>query len=138
MHLVHADAQGRERGVVAIRIEPGNADSAFFKQFLRPNGTASSGSGMQKREDNSFPDFGSTELVPMKMTAETALAEVNNFSDFWTYSGSLTSPPCKEGIRFWVARNVLFVSNWQMQEILGVSAYSAREEQEVWMHGINV
>lgn len=72
------------------------------------------------------------------MNAEMALAEVNRFSDFWTYQGSLTSPPCTEGIRFWVARNVMFVSNAQMQEILAVSTYSARAEQEVWMHQINV
>jgi carbonic anhydrase len=32
----------------------------------------------------------------------------------------------------------LFVSNAQMQDILRVSTYSARAEQEVWMHEINV
>jgi carbonic anhydrase len=50
----------------------------------------------------------------------------------------LTSPPCREGIRFFIARNILFVSNAQMQDILRVSTYSARAEQEVWMHEINV
>jgi carbonic anhydrase len=67
-----------------------------------------------------------------------ALKEVNMFNEFWTYEGSLTSPPCTEGIRWWVGRNVLFVGVKQMQSILGVSTYSARVEQEVWMHGINV
>jgi carbonic anhydrase len=52
--------------------------------------------------------------------------------------GSLTSPPCTEGIRFFVARNILFVGNAQMQDILNVSTYSARAEQEVWLHQINV
>ena len=52
--------------------------------------------------------------------------------------GSLTSPPCTEGIRFFVARNILFVGNKQMQDILRVSTYSARAEQEVWLHQINV
>jgi carbonic anhydrase len=57
----------------------------------------------------------------------------------WTFSaGSLTSPPCTEGIRFFVARNILFVGNAQMQDILNVSTYSARAEQEVWLHQINV
>lgn len=54
------------------------------------------------------------------------------FNEFWTYKGSLTSPPCTEGIRWFVARNVLFVSVEQMQAILAVSTYSARVEQEVW------
>jgi carbonic anhydrase len=128
LHLVHANAEGHERGVVAIRIDPGNADSAFFNQFLKAEG----------EENASFPSFGSTEQFRMEMMAETALKEVNMFSDFWTYKGSLTSPPCTEGIRWWVARQVLFVSNRQMQEILKVSTYSSRVEQEVWMHGINV
>lgn len=57
---------------------------------------------------------------------------------FFPTTGSLTSPPCTEGIRFFVARNILFVGNQQMQDILGVSTYSARAEQEVWLHQINV
>jgi carbonic anhydrase len=74
----------------------------------------------------------------MEIDMLQALKEVNMFNEFWTYEGSLTSPPCTEGIRWWVARNVLFVGVEQMQRILGVSTYSARVEQEVWMHGINV
>lgn len=74
----------------------------------------------------------------MDLDMHQALQEVNTFSDFWTYRGSLTSPPCTEGIRWWVARNVLFVGHAQMREILRGSTYSARVEQEVWMHGVNV
>lgn len=53
------------------------------------------------------------------------------------YRGSLTSPPCTEGIRFYVARQILFVGVEQMRAILRVSHYSARAEQEVWQHEIN-
>lgn len=55
-----------------------------------------------------------------------------------TIKGSLTSPPCTEGVRFFVARNILFVGNEQMRQILNASTYSARSEQEVWLHQINV
>lgn len=51
--------------------------------------------------------------------------------------GSLTSPPCTEGIRFYVARQIIFVGVEQMRAILRVSHYSARAEQEVWQHEIN-
>lgn len=74
----------------------------------------------------------------MQMNVYQALQEVNVFSDFWTYMGSLTSPPCTQGIRWWVARNTLFVGVQQMREILGVSTFSARVEQLVWEHGINL
>lgn len=67
-----------------------------------------------------------------------AIREVADFSNFWTYQGSLTSPPCKEGIRWFVARNILFTSVKQMQDLLGASTFSARAEQEVWLHQVNV
>lgn len=145
LHLVHADATGKEKAVVAIRIDPGNKDSPFFQQFIEAaNGSAPNATVPLTRRVttpdtvSSFPGFGSTERISLTMNAETALQEVNMFADFWTYSGSLTSPPCTEGIRFFVARQVLFVSHDQMREILAVSTYSARVEQEVWLHGINV
>jgi carbonic anhydrase len=126
LHLVHSDASGAEKGVVAIRIDPGNADSAFFSQFLSDS------------PSSAMPSFNSADTRSLTIDMLQAIKEVNMFSDFWTYKGSLTSPPCTEGIRWWVARNTMFVSVQQMQAILRVSTYSARVEQEVWMHGINV
>ena len=67
-----------------------------------------------------------------------ALKEVGNLKNFWTYKGSLTTPPCSEGLRWWVAGKVLEVSDAQMQALLGVSTYSARVEQMVWNHAIGV
>jgi carbonic anhydrase len=120
LHLVHADAEGHEKAVVAMRIDPGNAESPFFAQFP------------------AVPGFDDETAHAMRMDGLMALKEVNMFNEFWTYKGSLTSPPCTEGIRWFVARNVLFVSVEQMQAILTVSTYSARVEQEVWQHQINV
>lgn len=68
LHLVHADAQGHERAVMAIRIDPGNSDSQFFRQLppmIGFNATSESRSE-----------------VPMNINE--ALREINNFSDFWT------------------------------------------------------
>lgn len=135
IHFVHADANGVKKGVVAIRIDPGNRDSAFFSQFIASS--SSSNTNLTSMASSPLPGFTSTERVPMTLDIMAALKEVNMFSDFWTYSGSLTSPPCTEGIRWWVARNTLWVGNAQMQAILGVSTFSARVEQEVWLHGIN-
>lgn len=129
LHLVHADASGAEKAVVAIRIDPGNIASPFFSQF---EGGASGAPAASL-----VPNFDSAETLPMGMDVAQALREVNMFNEFWTYRGSLTSPPCTEGIRFFVARNVLFTSVDQMREVLRVSTYSARAEQEVWMHQIN-
>ncbi|RKF83213.1 Carbonic anhydrase [Golovinomyces cichoracearum] len=122
LHLVHSYANGDEAGVIAILIDPGLSQSEFFSQFTSP--------GM-------IPSYNSSEQIPSALNIALAISEVNGFHEFWTYSGSLTSPPCTEGIRFWVGRNTLFVSTPQLQELLRVSTFSARPEQSVWAHEIN-
>lgn len=121
MHFVHVTAEGKPRAVLAFRVDPGNANSTFFEEM---------------------PDYFSFRHLDGRINAtmnpRLALDEVNRFNEFWTYKGSLTSPPCTEGIRFFIARNILFVGNGQMQDILRNSIYSARAEQEVWLHQINV
>ena len=119
LHLVHVDSKGVEAAVLAVRLDPGNRDSPFFSQ-LPP-----------------MIPFGDTTEVPVTLTMNTLLDSVLRFNEFWTYQGSLTSPPCTEGIRWFMARQINFVGVAQMQALLGVSTYSARAEQEVWQHRIN-
>lgn len=107
--------EGRPRAVVAIRLEPGVRNSTFFEQLPNPLLTYN----------------GTTSYENFNMDIFPALEEVQELSEFWTYRGSLTSPPCEEGIRFFVARQILFVGVEQMQAILQVSTFSARQEQRV-------
>ncbi len=76
-------------------------------------------------------------MEDVEMNMSMALDGVDTVSEFWTYKGSLTSPPCSEGIRWFVARAIAFTSVEQMRMVLGASTYSARQEQEVWLHEIN-
>jgi len=123
LHFVHTDARGNGRVVLAFRIDPGNAASGFFDQLP---------------ELISFRNATTMRHSNVTFDPALALGEVNWFHEFWTYRGSLTSPPCTEGVRWYIARNILFLSVEQMQAILGASIYSARAEQEVWQHQINV
>lgn len=120
LHFVHVNAKGAARSVLAFRIDPGNTESAFFDQLP---------------EMISFRN--STTRVNATMNPSLALDEVKHFEEFWTYKGSLTSPPCTEGIRWFIARNTLFLGVEQMQTLLVNSIYSARAEQRVWRHQIN-
>ncbi|KAF5868937.1 putative carbonic anhydrase protein [Botrytis fragariae] len=127
LHFVHATASGAERAVVAFMIDPipfGTvANSTFFDSFPL----------------SSIPSFSdATTRIPLDLDLKQALTEINNAKDFWTYEGSLTSPPCTEGMRWFVAGKKMLVGTEQMQEILAVSTYSAREEQGIWGHNINV
>ena len=119
VHLVHVDNEGHEKAVLAIRLDPGTGSPPFFSS-LPPM--------------VSFRDPTPTDA---KMVMEPLLESVHHFNEFWTYRGSLTSPPCKEGIRWFVAGIVAYTSADQMQAILGNSTFSAREEQQIWLHEVN-
>ncbi|KAI8932599.1 hypothetical protein NX059_010103 [Plenodomus lindquistii] len=120
LHFVHVDEEGHEAAVLAIRLDPGNANNTFFDQLPNMIG---------------FDEMSIQEAITMDL--EPALESVIYFNEFWTYEGSLTSPPCHEGIRFFIARQIMFTGVEQMQDILGASTYSARAEQQVWRHRIN-
>ncbi|KAK2614265.1 hypothetical protein N8I77_001111 [Diaporthe amygdali] len=120
LHLVHVDAEGHEKAVFAVMLDPGNTNDAFLDQFPSP-----------------LIRFNDTARTEITLSLPEALSSVERFNEFWSYEGSLTSPPCHEGIRWFVARQVMFTSNEQMQRILAASTYSAREEQMVWQHRIN-
>ncbi|CAG2001460.1 unnamed protein product [Fusarium graminearum] len=121
LHLVHVNEQGKERAVLAIRLDPGNKENSFLAQLPKMIG---------------FNETETTEEATLNH--KLLLESVQYFDEFWTYEGSLTSPPCTEGIRFFIARQIMFTSVQQMRDILGASTYSAREEQLVWRHRINV
>ncbi|KAK7727766.1 hypothetical protein SLS57_002809 [Botryosphaeria dothidea] len=125
LHFVHVDDEGHEKAVLGFLLDPpmtpGGENSSFLDQLPSP-----------------MLHFNETDRqLAMEMSFDDALAEVNYFEEHWTYKGSLTSPPCHEGIRWYVAKNRLMTSVAQMQEILRVSTFSARAIQETWLHQVN-
>ncbi|KAL8750613.1 MAG: hypothetical protein Q9184_006363, partial [Pyrenodesmia sp. 2 TL-2023] len=102
MHLVHVNAEGEEVAVLAIRIDPGTSSLPFFAQLpeMVPFVT---GRGRTPNPDpaSSRPMDGMTPAVvqDVQMDVGLALDGVLRFNEFWTYKGSLTSPPCRQGIR---------------------------------------
>jgi carbonic anhydrase len=123
LHFVHATAEGKPRAVVGFRIRTGNSNegSKFVEQLPEMLG------------------FNSTEKVEnVALDLNLAIEEVGGLQEFWTYDGSLTSPPCTEGKRWFVARQELVVSDEQMMALLKVSTYSARPVNDIWRHGVDV
>ncbi|CAN8102745.1 unnamed protein product [Discula destructiva] len=123
LHLVHNDMKRKARVILAILIEPGVEENPFIatlpKPFIQPNASSPN------------------DHVETSLDLAALLTYASNFKEYWTYEGSLTSPPCTEGERWFVARQIMFVSRNQMKAILGASRYSARVEQRVWEHRIN-
>ena len=121
LHFVHKDINGKERAVVGFRINPGTTTSKFFQQLPAYIG---------------FKD--TTTTVEAEISHELALQDIGSFSEFWTYKGGLTSPPCTEGLRWFVSQDVLSLNVQQMQALLGVSVFATRAEQDIWLHEVNV
>lgn len=124
MHFVHNDADGNTRSVLAFLIAPSGPNgtqSAFFNQIPQP-----------------FPNPGSDDEEEFDFDPSLAIEEVGGLEKYWTYKGSLTTPPCTEGLRWFVAAQPLKVDNEMMEEILAISMFSARPTQSLWMHELNV
>lgn len=52
---------------------------------------------------------------------------------YWTYTGSLTTPPCTEGVRWFVFQQVMSLSRFQLQTFEGLFPMNTRPLQE--LHG---
>ncbi|ETI22947.1 hypothetical protein G647_04741 [Cladophialophora carrionii CBS 160.54] len=121
IHMVHVTAEEHEAAVIGIRLAVGQQESAFIKQLgpmIHYNDTA--------------------QLEGLEVDLRLAIDEVGGVEEFWTYKGSLTTPPCSEGLRWFLPKQELVVSEQQMVEILAASRFSHRVEQPVWLHDINL
>ncbi|RUP02831.1 alpha carbonic anhydrase [Jimgerdemannia flammicorona] len=58
----------------------------------------------------------------------------HSFSDYFSYDGSLTTPPCSEGIKWHVYKEVLPISLAQHKAINDIIHYNARDTQ---LYGLN-
>ncbi|KAI4239287.1 MAG: hypothetical protein LQ352_007805 [Teloschistes flavicans] len=133
LHLVHVNANGEYVAVFGIRIDPGTtADNPFFAQLPKPIPFVTT-PGISPEED---PE-GIEIVQDVQMDIGLLLNSVDRFNDFWTYRGGLTSPPCAEGLRWFVAQKVAVTSTDQMRQILGACTFSARAAQPLWLHDVN-
>ena len=96
MHLVHKDADGK-LAVVAVMIAEGQENP----QFMRFGRHVPREPGRAEKVDGMFVD--ATDLLP---------ADLSNFR----YSGSLTTPPCSEDVRWFVMRQPITASRRQIEE----------------------
>lgn len=94
-HFVHADKKGN-LAVIAVMFEEGQANSVldkFWKQIPKNEGKKS--------------------RLTNKVAARDLLPEN---TDYYRFNGSLTTPPCTEGVRWFVMKQPVTVSKHQVEK----------------------
>ena len=95
MHLVHLDAAGRPAAVVGVFIRVGKENAALARAFQR------------------LPAKEGETIVPHGERVD-AWALLPADKTFFTYAGSLTTPPCTEGITWYVLKAPIEMSRAQI------------------------
>jgi carbonic anhydrase len=114
LHLVHDDARGHVL-VIGVLLDVGADNEELAAIWTRLPGTAG--------EKSSVPMLNVSALLP---------ATTHHFS----YHGSLTTPPCTEGVQWIVLRDHLTLSKEQMQKFVSLVGHNARPVQP--LHGRKV
>lgn len=100
-HLVHVDAGGKPVAVVGIFIRSGNEDVGVTKAFQ----------GLPAHEGDKRAPAGATIDARALLPVDRA---------FFTYAGSLTTPPCTEGITWYVLKTPIEMSPAQIRAFTGL------------------
>ncbi|EKD12934.1 uncharacterized protein L3040_005792 [Drepanopeziza brunnea f. sp. 'multigermtubi'] len=122
LHLVHGDKDGNAIGVVGFPLTVGD-ESSFLAQFM--------GSTTMPSKETETP------VAVSDINMGLILKDAGDFQTYWSYAGSLTTPPCSEGKRWWVSGQTVTISPAQWEDLQAVSAPSAREVQKIGRHRLN-
>jgi carbonic anhydrase len=96
MHLVHLNAQGKPAAVVGVFIKSGKENSGLSAAF------------------RALPAKSGDKVAPAESTVDARnLLPVDK--TYFTYAGSLTTPPCTEGITWFVLKTPIEMSPAQIR-----------------------
>jgi carbonic anhydrase len=107
VHLVHQDAGGR-LAVIGVNFKEG-APNSFVADLWK---ALPQSKGQQKKV--SLPSL--MELLPKDL-------------NYYTYMGSLTTPPCTEGVRFYILKQPISISTQQLKAFQKLYPMNARPVQ---------
>lgn len=95
IHFVHADAQGN-LAVVGVGVQSGPENAAIARLFERMP--------VVKGQKHPLEGFNASALLPQE-------------HDYYYYTGSLTTPPCSEGVRWIVMKQSVTMSDAQIDAL---------------------
>ena len=110
LHLVHKNDKG-ELAVVGILLQKGNADTALAPVFDHAPPSPPSSAPSAAREAKSIDGA----IVDLSPVLQSAFFGSNNA--YYTYSGSLTIPPCSENVTWLIAATPDQISEAQLNAL---------------------
>jgi carbonic anhydrase len=114
IHLVHQDRKGHVV-VIGVLVEPGSPNQSLSDIWaMLP---------MKAGERGSEHPFNPQDLIPFN-------------SHHFSYHGSLTTPPCTEGVQWIVLRDPIAMSAQQLAQFVSVIGHNARPVQPLHGRGI--
>ena len=111
LHLVHSDADGH-LAVVSVLLEEGSANPLVETLW----GLAPKTAGPEKTDDNL--QINVADLLPANRS-------------YFTFAGSLTTPPCTEGVSWFVLKTPVTISKKQVATFAAIYPYDERPTQSL-------
>ncbi len=115
LHFVHINEDGRI-AVLATAVDIGNENAVF--QTILDNMPHEEGG------QNSSADI---QLNPAQLLPELDRENL----DYYTVAGSLTTPPCSEGVQWYLLPQVITISASQLEQLKGFYSNNARFSQDL-------
>lgn len=109
VHMVHRNEAG-QLAVLTVLVEQGKKDYPLFNTLW-----------------GSLPEENETRIFDKKLFSPAAILPEN--MNYWTFAGSLTTPPCTEGVRWLVLKTPIQLSKKQIDRFRHLYLMNARPVQ---------
>ena len=112
LHLVHANQEG-DTAVVAVLLEKGQQNPVVREVW--------NDVPREKEKEEMFDtvQINATELLPTDR-------------GYYTYAGSLTTPPCTENVTWFVLKHPVTISNEDVERLSRIYRHDARPTQPIY------
>jgi len=119
MHMVHESADGKflVLGIFLDKVENAR-NNHFLRQFWEY---------MPKSESNI------TKNIQVRWNR---LTDELNINEYWSYLGSLTVPPCTEGVQWVVLSNPIPISYTQWHQYTSINGFNSRLTQSLFSRDV--
>jgi carbonic anhydrase len=109
LHLVHTASNGKA-AAVAVMVEPGEANATVAKLWEH-----------MPRTEGPEHEIAGVQIDPQELLPRQ--------TGYYTYEGSLTAPPCTEGVTWYVLKTPIEVSPAQIQAFAALYPHDVRPLQ---------